>query len=237
MTESWKTIVPAYDRAIFERAGYHQRLPWGRRPALIVVDVVRSFTGSKPQEVLEAIGEYNTSCGAPAWETLPRIRRVLEAARAARVPVVYTKGDPDYKAVCGDSTKGDDAEAIRRRHSTPIAEEIAPIEGEFVIRKTKASAFFGTPLATHLVRQGVDSLIVTGTTTSGCVRSTAVDGHSHGYPVFVVSDACFDRSPFFHDVTLYDLNANYASVVTVAEVTEYLGRFAHSARSQAGARS
>ena len=66
MTESWKTVVPAYDRAIFERAGYHQRLPWGRRPALIIVDVVRSFTGSKPQDVMQAIGEYSTSCGAPA---------------------------------------------------------------------------------------------------------------------------------------------------------------------------
>ena len=229
MTESWKTVVPAYDRAIFERAGYHQRLPFGRRPALLIVDVVRSFTGSKPQEVLQAIDEYSTSCGAPAWETLPRMRRTLEAARAARIPVVYTKGDPDYKAMCGDSTKGDDAEKIRRQHSTPIADEVAPRDGEFVIRKTKASAFFNTPLTTYLVRHGVDSLIVMGTTTSGCVRSTAVDGHSHGYPVFVVGDACFDRSPFFHDVTLYDLNAKYATVVTVAEVAEYLGKFTAAA--------
>jgi maleamate amidohydrolase len=229
MTETWKTVVPAYDRAIFERAGYHQRLPWSRRPALIIVDVVRSFTGSKPQDVMQAIGEYSTSCGAPAWETLPRMRRVLDAARAARIPVVYTKGDPDYKAMCGDSTKGDDPEAIRRRHSTPIADEIAPRDGEFVIRKTKASAFFNTPLTTYLVRQGVDSLIVLGTTTSGCVRMTAVDGHSHGYPVFVVSDACFDRSPFFHDVTLYDLNAKYATIVTVAETVEYLRPLAAAA--------
>jgi maleamate amidohydrolase len=129
MTESWKTVVPEYDREIFERAGYHQRLPWGRRPALVIVDVVRSFTGSRPQAVLHAIAEYSTSCGATAWETLPRMRRTLDAARAAGIPVVYTKGDPDYKAVCGDSTKGDDPEAIRSRHSTPIADEIAPLEG------------------------------------------------------------------------------------------------------------
>jgi maleamate amidohydrolase len=86
------------------------------------------------------------------------------------------------------------------------------------------------------VREGVDSLIVMGTTTSGCVRATAVDGHSHGYPVFVVSDACFDRSPFFHDVSLYDLNAKYATVVTVAEVVDHLrGKFASPAASAVGA--
>ena len=229
MTESWKTVAPERDRAIYERAGYHQTLPWGRRPALLVVDVVQSFTGSKPQDVLTAIEEYSTSCGEAAWDALPRMRRVLDAARRAGVLVVYTKGDPDYKAVCGDSTKGDDPEAIRRRHSTPIAEQVAPRADEFVIRKTKASAFFNTPLTVHLVRNGIDSLIVMGTSTSGCVRATVVDGHSHGYPVFVVGDACFDRSPFFHDVSLYDMNAKYGVVVTVAETVARFERAASAA--------
>ena len=83
MTESWKSVVPEYDRKILEAADFGGPQPWGRSPCLLIVDVVRSFTGSKPQEVLEAVKEYTTSCGTSAWETLPRMRTVLDAARAA----------------------------------------------------------------------------------------------------------------------------------------------------------
>lgn len=226
MSDSWKTVVPERDRQILEGADFGGAAPWGARPALLIVDVVRSFTGSKPQAVLEAIKEYNTSCGDSAWDTLPRMRKVLDAARQARIPVVYTKGDPDYKAICGGSVKNENAERARRVHSTPIADEIAPLDSEFVIRKTKASAFFQTPLTIFLVRHAIDSLIVMGTSTSGCVRATVVDGQSHGYPVFVVSDGCFDRSQFMHDVTLYDLSTKYATIVSVADTIEHLKGFA-----------
>jgi maleamate amidohydrolase len=222
MTESWKTVVPEYDRKILESADFGGRQPWGRNPALLIVDVVRSFTGSKSQEVLEAVKEYTTSCGSSAWETLPRMRTVLDSARAAGIPVVYTKGDAGYRAACGGSVKNEDAERAKKLHTTPIADEIAPQDGEFVISKTKASAFFLTPLTIYLVRHGIDSLIVMGTSTSGCVRATAVDGISHGYPFFVGADGCFDRSQFMHDVTLYDLSTKYATVVTAAETIEYL---------------
>jgi maleamate amidohydrolase len=222
MTESWKTVVPEYDRKILETADFGGPQPWGRSPCLLIVDVVRSFTGSKPQEVLEAVKEYTTSCGTSAWETLPRMRTVLDAARAAGIPVVYTKGDAGYRAMCGGSVKNESPERAKKLHNTPIADEIAPLESEFVISKTKASAFFLTPLSIYLVRHGIDSLIVMGTSTSGCVRATAVDGISHGYPVFVVSDGCFDRSQFMHDVTLYDLSTKYATIVTVAETLQYL---------------
>jgi maleamate amidohydrolase len=215
MSESWKTVVPERDRQILERADMGKQEAWGLRPALLIVDVVRSFTGTKPQAVLEAIKEYTTSCGDSAWDTLPRMRAVLDAARAARIPVVFTKGDPDYKAFCGGSVKNEDPERARRLHSTPIADEIAPLDSEFVIRKTKASAFFETPLTIYLVKNGIDSLIVMGTSTSGCVRATAVDGQSHGYPVFVVSD-----------VTLYDLSTKYATIVNVASTIGYLKDFA-----------
>jgi len=226
MSESWKTVVPERDRQILEGADFGGAEPWGRRPALLIVDVVRSFTGSKPQAVLEAMKEFNTSCGDSAWDTLPRMRKVLDAARQARIPVVYTKGDPDYKAICGGSVKNENAERARRVHSTPIADEIAPLDSEFVIRKTKASAFFQTPLTIFLVKHAIDSLIVMGTSTSGCVRASVVDGQSHGYPVFIVSDGCFDRSQFMHDVTLYDLSTKYATVVTVADTIKYLESFA-----------
>src|SRR6476659_912609 len=158
MNESWNSVVPERERQIHERADFGGRQPWGHRPALLIVDVVRAFTGSKPQDVLQASGEYNTACGTSAWDTLPRMRQVLDAARAAGVPVVYTKGDVESRIACGGSVKNDDPERTRRVHSTPIADEIAPRDGEFVISKTKASAFFQTALAIYLVRHQVDSL-------------------------------------------------------------------------------
>ena len=90
--------------------------------------------------------------------------------------------------------------------------------------KPKASAFFDTALVSYLIRRGVDSLVVTGATTSGCVRATVVDGHSHGYPTFVVEDACFDRSRLSHGVNLFEMNAKYADVVTASELIERVQR-------------
>ena len=218
----WTDVIPPEDQAIYGKAGLGNSLPWGRRPALLVVDVVMSFVGTEPRAVLDAIDEFDTSCGQNAWDALPRMRAVLEAARATGLPVVFTKGDPDGKAHAGGSVKGEDGEAARQRHSTPIADAVAPRSDEYVIQKTKASAFFQTALPTWLVRKGIDSLIVIGTATSGCVRATVVDGHSHGYPVFVVADACFDRSVFFHKVSLFDMNAKYATVISAADLDRHL---------------
>jgi nicotinamidase-related amidase len=213
---AWQTIFPEADRQVFQDAFGVRQEP-GRRPALLIVDVVLSFVGSRPMPVLEAIKEWRTSCGEAAWAALPQIRRVLEAAREAKAPVVYTTGHPDFKAFCGGSTKASKRDERRRPGSEEIPAIIAPRDGEFVLPKTKASAFFGSPLATYLNSAGVDSLLVCGCTTSGCVRATVVDGFSHGYRVFVAEEACFDRSQFSHLVSLFEMNSKYADVITVDE--------------------
>jgi maleamate amidohydrolase len=225
----WESFIPAEERRIFETAGFGVRQGFGRQPVLLVVDVVLSFTGSSARPVLEAIGEFETSCGSSAWETLPRIRHLIDAARAAGRPVVYTKGSVMQKTQCGDTVKSiTDPVDIARIYGAPIHPEVAPQPGEFVLEKTKASAFFGTPLATYLNRMRADCVLICGTSTSGCVRATAVDAWSYGFPTFVVEEACFDRSRFFHLATLFDLNAKYATVVTLDEAVEHL-------RSLAGA--
>lgn len=220
----WQTVFPGEERAIYEKGGYGQRQTLGERPALLIVDVTYSFIGRTRQNVLASIEEFRTSCGEVGWEALPRIRRVLEAARRAQVTVVFTKGDPEYKAFSGGSTKGYTSEEARRLHTEAIADEIAPHSDEFVIRKTKASAFFGTPLATYLTAHNIDTLLVCGTTTSGCVRATVVEAFSHGYPVFVIEEGCFDRSSLSHRVSLYEMNAKYADVILLDEALQYLER-------------
>ncbi len=228
----WQTVFPEEDRKVYEKAGYVPRQPLGKAPALLVIDVVMSFTGSKPKDVLAAIEEHKTSCGAAAWDVLPRIARVLKAAREAAVPVIYTKGDPNTKAFCGDSTKRfDPAHVTAERHSQPFPDAIAPRPDEFVLQKTKASAFFGTPLEIYLNKLCADCLIVTGCTTSGCVRASVVDGFSYGYPIFLVEDCCFDRSRFSHLVNLFEMNVKYANVVASDEIIEYLQGLGKTRRS------
>ena len=112
---------------------------------------------------------------------------------------------------------------VKRDRATPAGyndfpEMIKPREQDWVLAKTKASAFFQTPLSAYLIREGVDTLVFCGVSTSGCVRATVVDGFSHGFRSFVVDECCFDRSEFAHAANLFDMNAKYAAVVSVDEV-------------------
>jgi nicotinamidase-related amidase len=218
----WEAIFPEADRAIYAKAGFQARQSFGERAALLIIDVVESFTGSRPEQVLASIDEYRMSCGEPAWQALDAIRALLDACRAAGLPVVYTKGDPTDKYFCGDSVKGTAPEEIARLYGAPIAPAIAPLPTEYVLQKTKASAFFGTPLASYFHKLGVDTLLVCGTSTSGCVRASVVDAFSNNFRVFVVEEGCFDRSPFSNLVNLFEMNAKYADVITLAEALEHV---------------
>lgn len=224
----WERIIPLEDRKIYEKAGFGKKQSFGIKPAILVIDVVESFTGSKPKSVLEAIDEYETSCGEIAWKVLPKIKELISLGRAAKIPIVYTKGNAYERTFCDGSTKEQEGniEFIKKIHSTPIAKMIRPGSGDFIIQKTRASAFIGTVLDLYLKKLKVDSIITCGTSTSGCVRATTVDGFSYGYKAFVVEDCCFDRSNFFHLVSLFDMNAKYATVVTLEEVDAYLRKLA-----------
>lgn len=218
----WEEIMPAKDREIYQKGSFGQREPFGKIPALMIIDVVRSFIGSKPEAVLTSIEEFRTSCGELAWNALPNIQKLLEGSRKAGIPVIYTKGDPLTKTLCGDSVKGMTKEDVARIHTTDIPDEIKPLPTEFVYKKTKASAFFASPMPTYLHRLKVDCLLIAGTSTSGCIRATAVDAYSYGYPVFLVEECLFDRSEFSHLVNLFEMNAKYANVITLEEAIQYL---------------
>lgn len=221
-TSSWRTVMPSADREVYERARFGEPAALGGRMALLIIDVVESFVGARREDVLTAIEDYRTSCGSLGWDRLDNIRTVLAAGRERGIPVVFTKGSVTDKYHCGDSVKGTDPDDIARSFSAPIPEVIAPLEHEYVLEKTKASAFFGTPLVSYLNRYGIDTLLICGTTTSGCVRSTVVDACSYNYEVFVIEDCVFDRSTFSNDVNLYEMNAKYATVVPQSDVLRHL---------------
>lgn len=211
----WDEFVPPGELERLAARGFGGEVELGERPCLLVVDVTLSFIST----------DYPTGCGQVGWDRLPAIAKLVDTAREQDLVRVFTCGAPDDSVFVGGAVKlSKDPDTARRVHSAPFPPEVAPRDGEYVLHKAKASAFFGTPLLTYLHQRRVDSLVVCGTTTSGCVRATVVDAMSHGFPVVVAEDACFDRSPFAHAANLFDIQLKYGSVVDTVRATELMGQ-------------
>jgi nicotinamidase-related amidase len=220
MTDHAKYLTET-DAAVLAASGYGQRSGFGSTPALVVVDVTYDFIGDRPEPITASIRRFPNSCGEAGWEALPRIRALLEDARAAGIPIFFTKDHDASDSVTRGSWTRKNARALEVNDPTlknRIPDEIAPLPDEHVIQKGKPSAFFGTPLASYLIGAGVDSLVVAGTTTSGCVRATVVDAFSLNYRTVVAEDAVFDRFAFSHAASLFDMQAKYADVMTASEI-------------------
>jgi maleamate amidohydrolase len=229
----WNRFLTERDKAVFAAAGYGARQGFGKRPALLVIDVNWAFCGDKSEPILESIKKWRNSCGEDAWTALPFIRSLIDACRRKGIPVIYTTGarrDDNWDAGSW-SWKNDrsDEDAVTRTAQTnldgnEIVTPITPAPQDIVVYKQKPSGFFGTNLASYLTLLGCDSLIVTGTTTSGCVRATVLDAFSLNYRITLAEEGCFDRSQASHAVNLCDMNAKYADVVKTAEVLAFLDK-------------
>ena len=231
-TRVWDRFLTDADRAHLARAR-DRRVGVGQRPALLMVDLYRGVFGDREQDLLEAVKTWPAACGPVAWQTLPRLARLLDAARAAGLPVVHVTGLDERdcgmlgwnEAIHGgvgrttrDGSSGSEAEQDQRRRRYDIMPEVAPAPGEAVFRKNGPSAFWGTPLVGHLVQHHVDSLIVAGESTSGCVRASVVDAASYRLRVTVVEDCVFDRHEATHAINLFDMHQKYADVRPLDEV-------------------
>jgi len=213
MNAPWADLIPEDDRKVFQAAGFGQRIGLGRRPVLLVIDVQYRTVGSEPRPILDAIREYPTSCGEVGWRAVAPIASLVEVFRRRGGPVIYPcVARKDHHAEGGFAAKAPGVLSIPDEGYEFVA-EIAPRPGELVLPKAHASAFFGTALASHLVRLGVDSIVVAGCTTSGCVRATVVDACSLNYRVLVPEDAVYDRGILSHAVSLFDMANKYADVL------------------------
>jgi len=231
----WDKFLTERDKAVFAASGYGAHAGFGKRPALLVIDVNWAFCGERPEPILESIKRWRNSCGEESWVALEYIKSLIEAARGRGLPVIYTTGErrPDnwdagswrLKSTRADETGGAVHNDI---DGNEIVAMIAPGPRDIVIKKQKPSGFFGTPLASFLTLLGCDSVIVVGTTTSGCVRATAVDAVQNGFRPMVVREAVGDRSAAAHDQSLFDLNAKYADVVSLEETLHYLKTVGHN---------
>ncbi len=229
MSRVWDSFLTDKDREVFEAAGYRQKMGFGERPALLVIDVTYDFCGDRREPILDAIRRWPNACGEQAWDALPRIRSMIDAARAKGVPVIYTAGGYrtdgwDFGSWKWKVGRLDESQTAERPNldGSEIMPDIAPGPHDIVVKKLKPSGFHGTPLTGHLTLLGVDSLLVCGVSTSGCVRATVIDAFSGNYRVAVAEDGCFDRSETSHAINLMDMDAKYADVVPSEEIIRYL---------------
>jgi len=189
---------------------------FGSRPALVIVDMQRDFVDP----------DSPATCAPMSQERLPAIRTLLEAARSMEIPVFFTQGlvSPDLSDV-GLWKNRAHAEGRVQVEGTPGAEivaELQPLAGERVIAKRRPSAFFQTDLEIFLRGKEVDTLLVAGSSMSGCVRATVVDAFSRDYRVVVVKDCVVDRSPEILEANLFDVDVKYADVLSLEEVLRFL---------------
>ncbi len=212
----WKDIVSAETLEIY--AAYRRDLFVGPRPAVLAIDLYKKAYLGGNRRVSEVNREFSGSCGEHAWNAIAPTQALFKAARRAGVPVVYTTRHADTRGVQSTlrrmGRQGEDIYAIQPG--------LEPEPDDLVIYKERASAFFGTPLSAHLRRMGIESLIICGESTSGCVRASTVDAYSHGFHNVVVEECVYDRSVLSHKVNLFDMHHKYADVLHIADVLAHL---------------
>lgn len=217
----WEDVIDDEIRAI--GANYTGRLGLRDRPALLCIDNYNAVFGESAEPLLQAMQRFPQTCGPAAWKAIDPTLSLLAAAHAARIPVIHTTRDD--RASAQSSRMG-----ATKRHNTgsnsawgdAFFTPLAPEPGELVIYKPRASAFFGTALASHLTQLGINTLLVCGNSTSGCVRASVNEAYMLGLRVGIVEECVFDRNHLSHKVNLYDMNAKYGDVMFVDETLAYL---------------
>lgn len=210
----WDDVIPDSDKRMFRKARMGGEGSFGERPAVVVVDMSYGFVDSR----------YPLGNSEMGYPTANAIRSLLDTARLKNLPIFFTTGfshsDPSHKGRW--KSGGNDPAEDGLPDSNEIVEELSPLDSEVVIHKLRPSAFFGTNLVNMLIFHKVDTLIVTGMTTSGCVRATVVDAFSYNYRVVVPIECSGDRAVVSHKVSLFDMQMKYAHVAPLADVLQRL---------------
>ena len=201
-------------RRLYRSRGFAERIGFGQRPAVLVIDLIRGFTD--PQSPL----------GADFAELLRHTSRLIQSARAAGAPIFFTTVEYESEEAQegGYFVRKIPALKVLVRGTcwTELDPRLDCSTEDFYITKKFASAFFGTPLHSHLIALGIDTVILAGATTSGCIRATAVDGIQLGFRVIVPEECVGDRAELPHWANLFDIDSKYGDVVPLEDVLHYL---------------
>ena len=210
MADAMKTMESYYQ----ERGIFQDRFGFGKKLAIVVVDFAYGWTD-------DSYAGGSARLDAPVENTA----RLLEVARSRDIPIIYTTSP--YRPQSGDQpfkSAADLSESYRTwdERACQLDERVAPSPEDLVIEKENASAFFGTHLAAYLIEHGIDTLLITGCSTSACIRSTATDAKSFRFRPVIISDCVGDRSAVAHVFTLADIQARFSDVVSLEETLQHL---------------
>ena len=224
----WEKFLTEQDKAHLALVP-HKPVGFGGNPALLLIDLYRWVFGDHPQHILDAVEDWPSSCGLDAWDAVPHIQTLIQAARDAQVPIVHmtSLNEPGLKGWTDMRNSGATVERSpeaqdRFDRRGDIIDEVVALPGEPVLLKSSPSAFWGTPLIGHLNYLGIDTIITCGESTSGCVRASVVDGCTNRFRMMVVEECVFDRHQASHAINLFDMNQKYADVLPLADVLEYM---------------
>jgi maleamate amidohydrolase len=222
----WEKFLTENDKAHLA-ASHHTPIGFGEHPAVLLIDIYRGVMGDQPMELMDGIKLWPGYTGMAGWNAIPHVQNVIATAREMGIPVIHATGNPKVPHWSDRREKSrpknpDPEAAARQKRRFDIIDEVAPIEGEVVINKSAPSAFFGTILAAHLNYIGVDTVIVCGESTSGCVRASVVDGCASRFRIGVVEEGVWDRHETAHAMNLFDMNQKYADVISVDDAVEWM---------------
>lgn len=226
----WDDVLTERDKSVFKTAGWGKMGGFGKRPAVMVVDAIYNFCGDKPEPILESVKKWRYSCGEEGWQGVYATQKLLKKVKEKNVPIIYTLDErrPDGFDAGGwrrKTFRADDVTDVQGHLGTEVVKEIAPdpdYQRNIVLVKKKPSAFWGTPILGYLIDLGVDTIILTGTTTCGCVRATCVDGFSYNYHMIIPQECVWDRGQVSHKIALFDMQQKYGDVHPMEKVIKYL---------------
>jgi nicotinamidase-related amidase len=216
----WKDVISPEVLEVY--SCYQRKVFVGPRPALLAIDLYDVVYRGGPQPPHKLAKTHPNSCGEYAYAAIEPTKRLFDAARSAALPIFYSTGDTRTESRPNFVTATKRVRPPVDPADYAIRPEFKPQPGDVVITKQRASVFYGTPLLAHLTQLGIQTIIMCGESTSGCVRATAVDAYSNGFHVVLVEECCFDRSLLSHKVNLFDMHHKYTDVMHVDAVIAHL---------------
>ena len=214
----WDDVISEEEQRAYGAAGFGRPSGLGTRPALLVIDVQYRTVGSVRAPFWEAIKEFPTACGEVGWRAVDAMVPLVQLFREKGWPILYPHVAPKIANEGGRLAEKVPAIMGVAARGYEFVAEVAPRAGDVLLPKKHPSAFFGTALCSHLIDLAVDTVVVTGCTTSGCVRGTVVDAFSLNFKVAVPLDCVYDRGATSHKVNLFDMSQKYADVMPVADL-------------------
>lgn len=221
----WDKYLDEQDRAVLSRGRFGRRMGFGERPAVVVIDAQRYMVGEAGNDE-----KWPSSCGEIGRRAVTQIQRIVEQAQKSAVPCFFTTFELD--------TSGNDIGVYARKRDllqsehwclagtlgAELVPELKPGPNDVAFVKKKPSGFHGTPLLGYLIERNIDTVIIVGGATSNCIRATVFDASSYNFRTIVPHEAVMDRIPVSNAISLFDMDRQFADVVSVTEVLDYLSK-------------